>query len=346
MRVAIFSTKPYHTEFLRAANAAFGHELVFLDARLDEHTTVLARGFPAICPFVNDRLDAPVLRQLHAGGVRLIALRSAGYNHVDLAAAQELGLTVMHVPAYSPYAVAEHSVALMTALNRRLCRAYNRVREGNFNLDGLLGFDMHGCTAGIVGTGKIGALVARILNGFGLRLLAHDPTPNPDVLALGARYVALEELYAQSDIITLHCPLLPATQHLINERSLRQMKQGVMLVNTSRGALIDTQAVIDALKSGQLGYLGLDVYEEEADLFFEDLSNQVLQDDVFARLLTFPNVIITGHQAFFTHNAMENIARTTLQNISDFEANRAAANVVTLERRKRLTQRYVKPSVR
>jgi D-lactate dehydrogenase len=202
---------------------------------------------------------------------------------------------------------------------------------------------MHGCTAGVVGTGKIGALVARILSGFGLCVLVHDPHQNPDVLAAGARYVALEELYAQSDIVSLHCPLLPATHHLINAQSVERMKDGVMLINTSRGALIDTQAVIDALKSGKLGYLGLDVYEEEADLFFEDLSNQVLQDDVFARLLTFPNVIITGHQAFFTRTAMENIARVTLENIADFEAGRAAANVVTLERRKRLTQRYLKP---
>jgi D-lactate dehydrogenase len=345
MRVAVFGAKPYSTEFLKSANAAFGHELVFLEAHLNERSAPLASGFPTICAFVNDQLDAPVLKQLQACGVRLIALRCAGYNHVDIAAAGQLGLTVMHVPAYSPYAVAEHTIALIMALNRKLCRAYNRVREGNFSIDGLLGFDMNGCTAGIVGTGKIGAIVIRILKGFGLNLLAHDPHQNPDVLALGARYVELRELYAQSDVISLHCPLTPATRHLINEETVRQMKAGVMLINTSRGALVDTQAVIEALKSGKIGYLGLDVYEEEGDLFFEDLSSQVIQDDVFARLLTFPNVIVTGHQAFFTRTAVANIARTTLQNISDFEAGRAVANVVHLAERKRLTQLYLRPQI-
>lgn len=346
MRVAVFSAKGYTSEFLKPANTPFGHELVFVEAHLTGQTAVLANGFPAVCTFVNDTLDAPVLKQLHAGGVRLIALRCAGYNQVDLEAAQELEVTVMNVPAYSPYAVAEHTVAMMLALNRKLHRAYNRVREGNFNLEGLLGFDMHGCTAGIIGTGKIGAIVARILQGFGLSLLAHDPFRNPELLALGARYVELGELYAQSDIVSLHCPLIPATRHLVNERALAQMKDGVMLINTSRGALVDTQAVIEALKSGKIGYLGLDVYEEEADLFFEDLSSQVLQDDVFARLLTFPNVIITGHQAFFTRTAVANIAHTTLQNIRDFEAGRAAVNVVSLERRQRMTQLYLKPPAR
>jgi len=343
MRVAVFSTRPYSMEFLKAANASFGHELVFLEAHLNEQSAPLACGFAAVCPFVNDQLDAPVLKKLRECEVRLIALRCAGHNHVDLAAAQELGLTVMHVPMYSPYAVAEHAVALIMALNRKLCRTYNRVRDGNFSLDGLMGFDMNGCVAGIIGTGRIGAIVARILQGFGLRLLVHDLHQNPAVLALGARYVELAELYAQADIISLHCPLTPATRHLIDEQALRQMRNGVMLINTSRGALVDTHAVIEALKSGKLGYLGLDVYEEEEELFFEDLSSQVIQDDVFARLLTFHNVIVTGHQAFFTRTAMENIARTTLQNIRDFEAGCAVVNVVSLEVRKRLTGRYLRP---
>ncbi|HEY3320602.1 MAG TPA: 2-hydroxyacid dehydrogenase [Planctomycetota bacterium] len=332
MRVAVFSTKPYTSQFLSAANKEFGHELAFFEPRLTEQTAALAGEFPVVCPFVHDVLNAAVLRLLQAGGVRLIALRCAGFNHVDLSATHQLGMTVMHVPAYSPYAVAEHTVGLMMALNRKLHRAYNRVRDGNFDLDGLLGFDMHGCTAGIVGTGKIGALVVRILHGFGMKILVHDPNQNPDVVALGAKYVPLSELYAESDVITLHCPLVPGTRHLIDAQALAQMKDGVMLVNTSRGALVDTQAVIDALKSAKLGFMALDVYEEEEGLFFENLSGQVLRDDVFARLLTFPNVIITAHQGFFTRTAMENIARTTLQNIRDFEEGRAITNVITLER--------------
>jgi D-lactate dehydrogenase len=335
MRVAVFSTKPYVEEFLSAANPAFGHELVFFEARLSRETAALAEGFKTVCAFVNDQLDAEVLKELHKRGVRLVALRCAGVNHVDLAAAAQLGLTVMNVPGYSPYAVAEHAVGLILALNRKLNRAYNRVREGNFNIDGLMGFDLHGRTAGIVGTGKIGAVVARILTGFGCRVLAYDPNRNPDVEALGARYVTLQELHRESDIITLHCPLVPATRHLVNAECLKEVKRGVMLINTSRGGLIDTTAVIEALKSGQVGYLGLDVYEEEAELFFEDLSNYVLQDDVFARLLTFPNVIITGHQAFFTRDAVAEIARSTLQNIHDFEQRRTTVRMVRLDQFKK-----------
>jgi D-lactate dehydrogenase len=299
-------------------------------------TSVLAANFPAVCVFVNDELDAQVLTTLATHGVRLIALRCAGFNNIDLAAAQQLRLKVMRVPAYSPYAVAEHTAGLILALNRKLHRAYNRVREGNFALDGLLGFDLHGQTIGLIGTGKIGQIVARIMAGFGCRLLAYDLFPSAECQALGVEYVPLAQLFRQADIISLHCPLTPENHHLINAATLSQMKPGVMLINTSRGALVDTQAVIEALKSGQVGYLGLDVYEEESDLFFEDLSSQVIQDDTFARLLTFPNVIITGHQAFFTRNALERIAEVTLTNISNFEQGMTTpANEVTVELHKK-----------
>lgn len=332
MNIAVFSTKPYDRMFLEAANAAHGHELIYFEPRLTRETSALAAGFPAVCVFVNDQLDATVLAALARQETRLIALRCAGFNNVELAAAREVGLTVVRVPAYSPHAVAEHTLGLVLALNRKIHRAYARVREGNFALDGLLGFDLYGQTVGIVGTGQIGAVVARIMGGFGCRILAHDPFPNPECEALGARYVALPELFADSDMITLHCPLTPQTRHLIDAQALQQMKPGVMLINTSRGALIDTPSVTEALKSGKIGYLGLDVYEEEADLFFEDLSNIVLQDDVFARLLTFPNVIITGHQAFFTRNALERIAETTLANITTFEQSLASPNEISVDR--------------
>jgi D-lactate dehydrogenase len=328
MRVAIFSTKPYDRAFLSEANARHGHELTFFEPRLAPETAVLAAGYDAVCAFVNDRLDVGVLNALAGGGIRTIALRCAGFNNVDLEEAARLGLAVVRVPAYSPYAVAEHTIGLILALNRKLARANARVHEGNFALDGLLGFDLHGRTAGIVGTGQIGAVVARILHGFGCRLLAFDPVRNPECAQLGVAYVDLPELLAASDIVTLHCPLLPQTRHLIDAGALARMRPGAMLINTSRGALLDTPAVIAALKAGHLGYLGLDVYEEEADLFFEDLSGQVLQDDVFARLLTFPNVLITGHQAFFTREALAAIAETTLANLDDVAAGRDCPNAV------------------
>jgi len=332
MRVAVFNTKRYDRTFFEAGNADHGHDLVFLEPRLTRETAALAAGFPAVCAFVNDTLDAATLRALAGQGTRLIALRCAGFNHVDLVAARELGLTVVRVPAYSPHAVAEHTVGLMLALNRKIPRAVARVRDGNFSLDGLLGFDLHGRTVGVVGTGQIGTVVARILRGFGCRVLAHDPVPNPACEALGARYVALPELLAAADIVTLHCPLLPETRHLIDAETLGRMRPGVMLLNTSRGALLDTRAVIGALKDGSLGYLGLDVYEEEAGLFFEDRSDRVLQDDVFARLLTFPNVLITGHQAFFTREALTGIAETTLANIAAIERGEPCANAVAAPR--------------
>ena len=327
MNIAVFSSKQYDRVSLDEANAG-RHELHYLEPHLDRETVALARGRNAVCVFVNDRLDAPVLEALAADGVRLIALRCAGFNNVDMAAAQRLGMTVVRVPAYSPHAVAEHTIALMLALNRKLHRAYNRVREGNFALEGLLGFDLNGRTAGVIGTGKIGAVVARILHGFGCRVLAFDPWPNEECRSLGVDYVALDELLGRSDIVTLHCPLTPENHHLINAAALAQMKPGVMLINTSRGGLLDTRAVIDALKAGKLGHVGLDVYEEEAEMFFEDLSSTILRDDIFTRLLTFPNVIITGHQGFFTREALENIAATTIANISEFEETGSSANAV------------------
>ncbi len=326
MKVAVFSAKPYDRQFLEQANARFHHELAFFETRLTLATVPLAQGFPAICIFVNDLLDAPTLQALAQGGTIVVALRCAGFNNVDLPAAHAQGMVVVRVPAYSPHAVAEHTLALMLTLNRRIHRAYSRVREGNFSLDGLLGFDLHGLTVGIIGTGKIGFQVATLLHGFGCRVLGYDPSPHPDREKIGLHYVELDELYGASDIVSLHCPLTPATHHLIDQRATDKMRQGVMLINTSRGALIDTSAVIQGLKSGRIGYLGLDVYEEEGDLFFEDLSNLVLQDDVFARLLTFPNVVITGHQAFFTRNALEQIAETTLGNLSELERGRTCRN--------------------
>lgn len=332
MRVMVFSTKPYDERSLRAAHEADDkaeHELVFLEHRLNRETAELAAGYDAVCAFVNDDLGAEVLAVLARGGVRLVALRSAGFNHVDLATAARLGLTVARVPAYSPHAVAEHCVGLILALNRKIHRAYQRVRENNFALTGLLGFDLHGKTVGVVGTGRIGVCFARIMVGFGCRVLAYDPYPNDEARQTGADYVPLERLLADSDIVTLHCPLTPETYHLIDRERIAQLKPGVMLINTSRGALIDTVAVIDGLKDGRIGYLGLDVYEEEADLFFEDLSDQLLRDDVFSRLLTLPNVLVTGHQAFFTEEALDNIAATTIANLTAFERDDQTLHRVT-----------------
>jgi D-lactate dehydrogenase len=333
MKVAVFNTKPYDQKFLAAA-AEGRHQLTFFEPRLSSQTAELARGFPVVCVFVHDDVGADALQQLAKGGTRLVALRCAGFNNVDVPAAEKNGIHVVRVPAYSPHAVAEHAVGLMMALNRQLPRAFNRVREGNFALNGLLGFDMHGKTAGVVGTGKIGIEVAKILHGFGCRLLAHDVREAPECVANDVKYVPIDKLLAESDIISLHCPLLPSTQHLIDERAIALMKPGVMLINTSRGGLVDTQAVIHGLKSGRIGYLGLDVYEEEEELFFEDMSSRIIHDDVFTRLLTFPNVLITGHQAFFTSNALEAIARVTIDNISAFERGEPLANAVVVERAK------------
>lgn len=330
MDIVFFSSKPYDRLSFDAESQSLNHTLVFFEARLTPKTVSLAAGFPVVCAFINDQVDAEVLRSLAENGTRAIAMRSAGYNNVDLEAAAKYGIQVVRVPAYSPYAVAEHAVGLILMLNRKLYRAYNRVRDDNFSLNGLLGFDIHGTTVGVVGTGKIGKCFTQIMNGFGCRLIGHDVYENPDCVAMGMRYVDMPELLASSDIISLHCPLLPSTHHLINDESIQHMKTGVMLINTSRGALIDARAAIKGIKSKKIAYLGIDVYEEEAELFFEDLSDQVIQDDTFQLLQSFPNVVITAHQAFFTRNALKAIAQTTLSNIADIEAGRPCPNAVSM----------------
>lgn len=319
MKVAVFSTRPYDRAFLEQANAGGSHALRFHQARLTAATASLSADADAVCVFVNDAVDGEALNRLAASGVKLVALRCAGFSNVDLAVAGKAGIAVARVPTYSPEAVAEHAMALILALDRKIHRAHNRIREGNFALDGLLGFNIRGKTVGIVGTGGIGTAMARILAGFGCRVIAHDPVPSPDLAAAGVCYVTREELFRQSDIVTLHCPLNDGTRHLVDAALLAIAKPGFMLANTGRGALIDTRAAIDALKTGQLGNLALDVYEGEEGLFFEDHSGQILQDDLFARLLTFPNVLITGHQAFFTAEALTAIAATTLANLDAFE---------------------------
>ncbi len=331
MKVAVFSTKPYDRQVLEVANYDHEHDLVFFEVPLNRKTARLATGFPAVCVFVNDQLDAVTLEILAGHGTKLVALRCTGFNNVDLKTATSLGMAVVRVSAYSPYSVAEFAVGLILTLNRRFHKAYNRVREGNFALEGLVGFDLHGRTVGVIGTGKIGLIFAQIMQGFGCHILGYDLYPNPKFEVAGvAKYATLPEVFAQSDIISLHCPLTPETHHLINETAIAHMKRGVMLINTSRGGLIDTQAVTDALKSQKIGALGLDVYEQESELFFEDLSNQIIQDDLFERLLTFPNVIVTGHQAFFTAEALRDIAETTLANVTDIEAERDCPNQVLL----------------
>lgn len=329
MKVAVFSTKPYDREFLTRANnlLAQPHELIFHETQLNPHSTLLAQGCTAVCSFVNDPIDAKVLQQLADLGIKLIALRCAGFNQVDLVAAKKLGIVVARVAEYSPHAVAEHALGLILMLNRNLHRAYHRVRENDYSLNGLLGFDMVNKTVAVIGTGKIGQVFAKIVQGLGCKVIAYDPQPNEQLQALGVNFSSLTELWPQADIISLHCPLDKNTHHLINADTINLMKPGVMLINTGRGGLIDTPAVIEGLKAKKIGHLGLDVYEEEGDLFFEDNSNRLLQDDVFARLLTFPNVVITGHQAFFTREALTAIADITLANITHFERNELAQMV-------------------
>jgi len=329
MITAVFSTKPYDERFLLAANEGHGHEFIFFEERLNVRTAMLAEGCEAVCAFVNDALDAATLDVLKSRGVRFLALRCAGFNQVDLRHAASLDLKVAHVPAYSPHAVAEFALTLILTLNRRVHRAYNRVRDGNFSIEGLVGFDLHGKTVGVLGTGKIGLVFAQILSGFGVDVIGYDPFHNPSFQDFGGRYVPLETLLAESDVISLHCPLTPESYHVIDEKSIARMKRGVMIVNTSRGALVDSSAVIKGLKSGRIGYLGLDVYEQEADVFYENLSEQIIQDDVLQRLLTFPNVLVTSHQAYFTDTALGNIAETTIRNLTVFEKGGALENEVT-----------------
>lgn len=328
MNIAVFSTQPYDRDFFDRENADGRHQIKYLKPSLTPETRILAEGFPAICVFVNDKLDAATIGHLAERGLKLIALRCAGFNNVDLASAEQHGVKVVRVPAYSPHAVAEHALALILTLNRKTHKAFNRVREGNFSLVRLEGFDLYGRTVGVIGTGKIGQVFCRIMQGLGCQVLAYDKFPNEGMRQAGVTYVELGELFAQSDIISLHCPLTPETHHLINEQALNQMQDGVMLINTSRGALVDTQAVISALKHRKVGYLGIDVYEQEEKLFFRDLSETVIQDDTISRLMSFPNVLVTAHQAFFTQNALTQIAAVTLGNIDAFGADEELVNEV------------------
>ncbi len=331
MKVIFFNTKSYDRDYFAQANQQFDHELVFLEPRLNQDTWKLARGAVCICVFVNDGLDSAVLTELASHGLKLIALRCAGYNNVDLAAAHQLGVKVVRVPNYSPSAVAEHTIGLMLSLNRKIHRAYDRVREGNFSLEGLLGYNFNGLTAGIVGTGRIGIVVARILNAIGMRVLGCDPVIHPEAAVAGIEYTDLNDLLTRADVISLHCPLTTETRHIIDQAAIERLRAGVMLINTGRGALIDTKAVIAGLKAKKIGLLGLDVYEQEDDLFFEDLSSEIIQDDVFQRLLTFPNVLVTSHQGFFTANALKNIADTTLNNIREYEQGKPLSNQILLQ---------------
>ncbi|MBY0480152.1 MAG: 2-hydroxyacid dehydrogenase [Chitinophagaceae bacterium] len=317
MKIAFFSTQPYDISFFNSHKDAFGYDLIFFETALDKKTASLAGNAEAVCVFVNDKLTAEVIDILGAQGVKIIALRCAGFNNVDLEAAKRNHIQVCRVPAYSPEAVAEHAVAMMLTLNRKTHKAYNRVREQNFSLNGLLGFDVHNKTIGVIGTGNIGKAFCKIMLGFGCKVAAFDVIANKDLEALGVEFKPLMEVL-KSDIISLHCPLNDQTKHIINENTIAMMKKGVMIINTSRGGLIDTTSVIQALKSGQIAYLGIDVYEQEEKLFFRDLSSDIIQDDLIQRLMSFPNVLITAHQAFFTEEALNQISVTTLKNIKDF----------------------------
>lgn len=329
MRIAVFDSKRYDRAALTKANTGYGHKLEFFEDRLNRSTVPLAAGFDAVCPFVNDRVDAATIEELARLGVKLITLRSAGFNSVDINAAAQHGIKVMRVPAYSPEGVAEHVFALLLTLVRRTHRAYVRVRDGNFSLEGLVGFNLHGRTFGVVGAGKIGIATLRIARGFGMKLLAYDRTPdNAYVTELGGENVSLEELLERADIVSLHTPLTPETHHMINADVLFRMKRGSVIINTSRGGLIDTESLLVALKAGQIGGVGLDVYEREEGIFFEDLSYTALQDDLLARLTTFPNVVITSHQGFLTEEALCNIADTVLANATTFERGETLVNEV------------------
>jgi D-lactate dehydrogenase len=328
VKVAFFNTKPYDQEYFDRVNSAGTHQIRYFSSHLDIKSTSLISDEKVVCAFINNNLDAQVLHKLKDKGIELIALRSAGFNHVDIACAKQLSLPVVRVPAYSPYAVAEHGVGLLLCLNRGIHRAHNRIREGDFSLRNLMGFDLHGKTVGIIGTGKIGEAFANIMLGFGCNVIAYDVVHNEQCIKSGVTYVSLDHLLSRADVISLHCPLTPDTYHLIGQKALAKMRDGVTIINTSRGKLVDTKAIINALKSGKVGLLGLDVYEEEEALFFEDFSAQGIQDDLLARLTTFPNVIVTSHQGFFTQEAMLNIAQTTLSNISQFEQDGSVQNGV------------------
>ncbi|WP_296704719.1 2-hydroxyacid dehydrogenase [Algoriphagus sp.] len=336
MKVACFSTKSYDQESFDRILPEHGHKFTYLEAKLDKHTVSLAEGFDAVCTFVNDHLDETILKKLAALRVKKIVLRCAGYNQVDLKIAEELEFKICRVPAYSPEAVAEHAFALILSLSRKTHKAYNRVRDNNFSLEGLSGFNLFGKTIGVIGTGAIGTAFCRIALGFGCKVLAYDLIENKELKTLGIEYVTLDELLSLSQIISLHCPLTPGTKHMINSTTLRQMPDGVMLINTSRGALIETKSVIKALKNRKVGYLGIDVYEQEEDLFFRNLSEEILLDEQISRLMTFPNVLITGHQAFLTKEALAQIAKTTLENLDQMEQNKELINEIKFSEQKSL----------
>lgn len=326
MKITFFSTKPYDKEFFDKVNKDFNFELEYFETHLGPHILNVIEHSDAVCAFVNDTLNAEVLESLSKKGVKYIALRCAGFNNVDLEAAKRLGMRVCRVPAYSPEAVAEHAMAMILTLNRKTHKAYNRVREQNFSLNGLMGFNLYQKTIGVIGTGNIGAAFAKIAKGFGAKILAYDITENQELKDLGVEYVSQEKLLSESDIISLHCPLMEATHHLVNKESISKMKENVMLINTSRGGLVDTKAVIDGLKSKHIGYLGIDVYEQEEKLFFRDLSHTIIEDDTIQRLMSFPNVLVTAHQAFFTEEALHQIATSTLSSLSNFEKNQTFEN--------------------
>ncbi|MEO0583025.1 MAG: 2-hydroxyacid dehydrogenase [Bacteroidota bacterium] len=327
MKVAVFSTQSYDRVYLDAANQG-QHEFHYFEPHLNEETWAIAKGYEGICVFVNDRVTGDVIEKLHAEGLRIIALRCAGFNNVDLSKAKELGIPVVRVPAYSPHAVAEHAVALILTLNRKTHKAYNRVREGNFALNRLEGFDLYGKTVGVIGTGKIGQVFCRIMKGFGTKVIAYDKYPSEEMKVEGVTYVDLSTLFQTAEIISLHCPLNEETHHLLNAEAFDMMQMGTMLINTSRGGLVDTHAAIQALKHKKLGYLGIDVYEQEEKLFFKDLSETIINDDTIARLMSFPNVLITAHQAFFTQHALRQITETTVNNLADFESEKLLPNAV------------------
>jgi D-lactate dehydrogenase len=332
MKIAFFSTKSYDRKHFESEIKKSEHTITFFEDALNMQTARLVSGYDAVCIFVNNPMNEELIAKVADLGIEVIALRSAGFNHVDLEACKKHGVTVYRVPAYSPEAVAEHTVAIILTLNRKTHKAYNRVRENNYSLEGLTGFNLHNKTVGVIGTGTIGTAFCRIMKGFGCDILAFDPNENEKVKEMGGRYVDFDKLVESSDIISLHCPLIPQTRHMIDRDSIEKMKDGVMLINTSRGALIDTPAVIDGLKQKKVGFLGIDVYEQEDNLFFKDLSSEVIQDDDIARLMTFPNVLITGHQAFLTEEALRQITETTIQNLSDHEQGEKVENEVTFEK--------------
>jgi len=318
MKIGFFSAKSYDREYFDSANSAYGYQIDYFETQLNAKTVSLASGYEMIIVFVHDTISTDCIKFLRDKGLKLIALRCSGFNNVDLKSAYENDVKVVRVPSYSPHSIAEHTVAILLTLIRKTHKAYNRVREGDFSIEGLIGFNLNSKTVGLIGTGRIGKITAKIISGFGCKLIAYDPYEDKECKQYGVIYTDINTLFKESDIISLHCPLNPDTYHLINKKSLKIMKDGVGIINTSRGAVIDAVAIIKALKNEKVGFMGLDVYEEEADLFYEDLSDKIIRDDTFARLLTFPNVLITSHQAFFTQEAMENISRTTLSNISEF----------------------------